>query len=151
MKNGFSLVELVIVVALLGIMAAIIVPQFQNQSTNAKEAVAKEGLRILRGAIELYTAQHSGIPPGYTNDDPQNYPVPTSSNFYDQLTVDNRYMSKMPTNPFNYQQDINMVGNGELFPSNATGDFGWVYQAATKTIRLDWEGTDKYGVRYFDY
>ena len=62
MKTGFSLVELIIVVAVLGIMAAIVVPQFQNQSTKAKEAVAKEGLRILRSAIELYTAQHSGIP-----------------------------------------------------------------------------------------
>ena len=151
MKRGFSLVELVIVVALLGIMAAIIVPQFQNQSTKAKEAVAKEGLRILRGAIELYTAQHSGIPPGYTNDDPQTYPVPTNSNFYDQLTVDNRYMSKVPTNPFNFQKDIQMVGNGESFPQDPSEGYGWVYQPATMTVRLSWSGTDSDGIRYFDY
>jgi len=149
MYRGFSLVELIIVVAVLGIMAAIVVPQFQNQSTQAKEAVAKECLRILRSAIELYTAQHSGVPPGYTDDDPQT--PPSSLNFYNQLTIENRYMSKMPSNPFNNCQNIKIIGNSESFPLSATGNFGWVYQAATKTIRLDWQGADKYGIRYFDY
>jgi general secretion pathway protein G len=149
MKKGFSLVELMIVVAVLGIMAAIVVPQFQSNSTRAKEAVAKDSLRILRSAIELYTAHHSGIPPGYTNDDPQT--APTGTNFNNQLIVNGRYMMKMPENPFNNRKDIRMLGNSETFPLNATGNYGWVYQAATKTIRLDWQGTDKYGVRYFDY
>jgi len=149
MRRGFSLVELIIVVALLGIMAAIVVPQFQSHSTQAKEAVAKDSLRILRSAIELYTAQHGGIPPGYTNDDPQT--SPSSSNFCNQLIVNRHYMIKMPENPFNNRKDIRMLGNSETFPQNATGNFGWVYQAATKTIRLDWQGTDKYEIRYFDY
>ena len=97
MRRGFSLVELIIVVAVLGIMAAIIVPQFQSHSTQAKKAVAKDSLRILRGAIELYTAQHGGVPPGYENDDPQT--SPTSSNFYQQLVVDRNYLLKIPKNP----------------------------------------------------
>jgi len=70
MKRAFSLVELMIVVAVLGIMAAIVVPQFQSYSTQAKEAVAKDSLRLLRGAIELYTGRHGGVPPGYKDDDP---------------------------------------------------------------------------------
>jgi general secretion pathway protein G len=149
MKRGFSIVELIIVVAVLGIMAAIIVPQFQSHSTEAKESVAKDSLRILRSAIELYTAQHSGIPPGYTNNDPQT--SPSSSNFYNQLTVERRYMSKIPVNPFNNRQDIWMIGNSGTFPQNPTGNYGWVYQAATKTIKLDWQGMDKYGIPYFEY
>ena len=149
MERGFSLVELIIVVAVLGIMAAIVVPQFQSQSTRAKESVAKESLRILRSAIELYTAQHGGIPPGYTNNDPQT--SPSGSNFYNQLTVERRYMSKMPENPFNNRQDIWMIENSGTFPRNPTGNYGWVYQAATKTIRLDWQGVDKDGIRYFDF
>lgn len=149
MKRGFSLVELIIVVAVLGIMAAIVVPQFQSHSTQARKAVAKDSLRILRSAIELYTAQHGGVPPGYENDDPDT--TPTSSNFYDQLLVDGKYLSKMPKNPFNNQKNIMMIGNIETFPASPLPGCGWVYQAATKTIRLSWPGSDSEGIAYFDY
>ena len=149
MRRGFSLVELVIVVAVLGIMAAIVMPQFQSHSTQAKKTVAKDSLRILRSAIELYTAQHGGVPPGYENDDPQT--SPTSSNFYQQLVVDSNYLLKIPKNPFNNRQNIRMIGNSETFPQNPIDGYGWIYQAATKTIRLNWPGSDPDGIRYFDY
>jgi general secretion pathway protein G len=149
MKRGFSLVELIIVVAVLGIMAAIVVPQFQSNSSQARKAVAKDSLRILRSAIELYTVQHGGVPPGYEGDNPQT--TPTSSNFYDQLLVDRKYLSKMPENPFNNQKSIMMIGNSEAFPPNPVAGYGWVYQAATKTIRLSWPGSDSEGIAYFDY
>lgn len=52
-KRGFSLAELLINVAILGILAAVVVPQFQAHSAQAKVAVGKDSLRILRSAIEL--------------------------------------------------------------------------------------------------
>lgn len=149
MKRGFSLVELMIVVAVLGILAAIVVPQFQEHATRAKGAVAKDSLRILRSAIELYTVRHSGVPPGYKNDNPQT--PPSGLDFCQQLVVQGRYISEMPQNPFNKRQDIRTIGNSETFPPNPTGQFGWVYQPATKIIRLDWTGTDEQGLAYFDY
>lgn len=138
-----------IVVAVLGILAAIIVPQFQGHSTQAKEAVAKDSLRILRSAIELYTAQHGGIPPGYEDDDVAT--TPGREYFYNQLVRDGRYLMKIPKNPFNSLDTIQIIGNSGTFPANAAGGFGWVYQPATKTIRLDWPGADKTTIRYFDY
>jgi general secretion pathway protein G len=149
MKRGFSLVELMIVVAVLGILAAIVIPQFQEHATQAKEAVAKDSLRILRSAIELYTARHGGIPPGYKDNNPQT--SPTDLDFCLQLITKGRYISEMPQNPFNKRQDIRMIGNSEAFPPNPTGQFGWVYQPATATIRLDWSGTDKSGIPYYQY
>jgi len=149
MKKGFSLVELIIVVAILGIMAAIVVPHFQLQSTQAKKAVSKDHLRILRSAIELYTVQHRGIPPGYENDNPVN--TPSSAVFLTQLVVSGNYLKKMPENPFNNMENIRMIGNSESFPQNPIDGYGWVYQPATKTIRLSWSGTDSDGIRYFDY
>lgn len=149
MKKGFSLVELVIVVALLGIMAAIVVPLFQSQSTRAKNSVAQDHLRILRSAIELYTVQHGGIPPGYENDNPLN--TPSSSVFLTQMMIDNEYIRKMPANPFNNLDGILMVGNYETFPGEAVDGYGWIYQPATKNIRLNWSGTDSDGLRYIDY
>ena len=64
MKRAFSLVEILIVVAVLGILAAIALPTFQGYIVEAKEAAAKDNLCILRSAIELYAAQHDGVPPG---------------------------------------------------------------------------------------
>ena len=149
MKKAFSLVELMIVVAVLGILAAIVVPQFREHSTQAKEAVAKDSLRILRSAIELYTAQHDGIPPGYEDDDVAT--TPSREYFYNQLVRDDRYLMKIPKNPFNDLDTIQIIGNSGTFPANAGGGFGWSYQPATKTIRLDWPGADNSGIRYYDY
>lgn len=148
-KKGFSLVELIIVAAILGIMAAIVVPFFQSQSTQAKEAVAREHLRILRSAIELYTVQHRGIPPGYEGDNPVS--TPSNAVFLTQMLDSGNYLKAMPENPFNNIETIRMVGNGESFPQEPPEGYGWVYQPATKTIRLSWSGTDSDGIRYFDY
>ena len=166
MKKAFSLVELMIVVAVLGILAAIIVPQFQTQATEAKEATAKSNLRTLRGAIELYTVQHNGIPPGYPNGDVTASPV--EQIFIWQLTMASNksgqtanpgtagfdlgpYIKTFPKNPFNNIVLVKMVGNSEVFPAGATGVFGYIYQPATKTIRLNWPGSDREGMRYYDY
>jgi prepilin-type N-terminal cleavage/methylation domain-containing protein len=166
MKRAFSLVELMMVVALLGILAAMAMPQFQSYTTNAKASTAKANLRVLRSAIELYTAHHAGIPPGYQDGNPLN--VPSFTVMIDQLkkattqqgaiaqlgTVGydrGPYLKTSPENPFNSRNDAKMITNNQDFPQNATGQFGWIYHAESKTIRLDWPGTDKQGVPYYDY
>ena len=149
MKKAFSLVELMIVVAVLGILAAIVVPQFQDNSTQAKKAVAKDNIRLLRSTIELYAAQHSGVPPGYENDNPAT--VPTFANFLTQTMETGNYLLKMPDNPFNNLDTMLVIPNGGTLPSQATGQYGWIYQPAVMTIKLDWTGTDKDGIRYYDY
>ncbi len=149
MKKGLSLVELMIIAAIIGILAAIVIPNFQSHTTQAKEAVAKDSLRLLRSSIELYTAQHGGMPPGYQDDDPDT--VPSSATFLSQTVLQRRYISKMPKNPFNNLDTMLVVGNSETLPEDATGEYGWVYQPATKTIRLDWPGSDKKGIRYYEY
>jgi type IV pilus assembly protein PilA len=166
MKRGFSLVELIIVVAILGILAAITIPQFQSHTTEARSAAAKNNLHILRAAIKLYAAQHNDVPPGYPDGDPS--ATPSYVLFILQLTRStNRsgqfadigtdgypfgpYISDMPENSFNNKKWMITIGNSESFPAEATGDSGWIYKAAAKKIRLDWPGTDKEGIRYYDY
>lgn len=149
MKKAFSIAELMIVLAILGILAAIVLPHFRSQTTQAKESVAKDNLRMLRIAIELYPVKHSSVPPGYKDDDPQTWP--SSFYFHQQVILQGNYLQKMPENPFNKLDTMNVIGNDETFPAEATGDYGWIYQPATKTIRLDWPGTDENGLRYYDY
>lgn len=149
MKRAFSIVELIIVVAVLGILAAIVLPQFQSHATEARQAAAKDNVRVLRSAIELYAAKHTGVAPGYKDNDPTS--TPSSDYFRIQTTVDSHYFAKIPLNPFNKLDTIKMIGNNEALPAEATGNFGWIYKPATETIRLDWPGVDKDGIRYYDY
>ncbi len=63
-QRGFTLVELLIVVIILAILAAIVIPQFSSASTDAQEAALDSNLNALRSAIELYKVQHNGNYPG---------------------------------------------------------------------------------------
>ncbi len=147
-SGGFTLVEVLIVVAILGILAAVIVPEYRNYTQQAKESAAKESLQILRTAIERYAIEHDGVPPGYPNDD-LSYD-PTYPTFV--LTMARKsYLSALPENPFNNKLDLLMIKDDELFPSDATGEHGWVYQPYTKTVKLDWVSTDSEGFKYYDY
>ena len=59
-EKGFTLVEILIVVVILGILAAIVIPQFTNASTEARESSLKSDLQAMRSQIELYKIQHLG-------------------------------------------------------------------------------------------
>ena len=149
MKRAFTLVEIFIVVALLGTLAAIVLPMFQDHRQQARESTAKENLRILRNAIGLYAVEHNNVPPGYPNDDPTK--DPTFEAFSSQMVFDGKHLSELPKNPFNGETKIQMIENGHNFPSTNEGKMGWIYKALTKEIRLDWPGTDSAGIAYFDY
>ena len=61
--RGFTLVEILIVVIILGILAAIVIPQFTNASTDARKSSTVSQLQTLRSAIELFKVQHNDIAP----------------------------------------------------------------------------------------
>jgi len=63
-KSGFTLVEILIVVVILGILAAIVIPQFTEASTEAKTSSLCTDLQTMRSQIELYKIQHNDQLPG---------------------------------------------------------------------------------------
>jgi general secretion pathway protein G len=72
-KKAFSLVELVIVLVIIGIIAAIAIPRLTRGATNASATAVAADLAVLRNAIELYRAEHEGE-------------FPTVADFASQLT-----------------------------------------------------------------
>jgi prepilin-type N-terminal cleavage/methylation domain-containing protein len=62
--NGFTLIEMLIVIIILGILAMIIIPQITVSQDDAKVSTVKTNLTGIRSAIELYYAQHNNVYPG---------------------------------------------------------------------------------------
>lgn len=63
-RKGFTLVELVVVIMILGILAGIAAPKFLGTSADATDNSLKQSLSIIRNAIEMYAAYNGGdLPP----------------------------------------------------------------------------------------
>ncbi len=62
--RGFTLIEILTVVLILGILAALIVPNMTGFMSDATTSAARSQLAAVRGQIEMYKLRHGGVVPG---------------------------------------------------------------------------------------
>jgi general secretion pathway protein G len=98
-EQGFTLIELMIVMVIIGILAAIAVPMYVQSVRHAKEAVLREDLRTLRSAIDSYTVDKQKAPQSL-----------------DDL-VEAGYIKSMPKDPFTNRTDTWVPGQDDTLQS----------------------------------
>jgi general secretion pathway protein G len=146
-KSGFTLVEILIVVVILGILAAIVIPQFTNASTEAKQSSLQSDLQMLRSQIELYKIQHNDALPnangaGLAFDVAMTtYTMVDGSAAATQAPGDGvygPYMRKIPSNQFIVDATkANVVTASGSTPAAGDGTSGWVYNYVDGDIKAN--------------
>ncbi|MCK6454918.1 MAG: prepilin-type N-terminal cleavage/methylation domain-containing protein [Phycisphaerae bacterium] len=142
-RSAFTLVELLIVVIILGILAAIVVPQFSDATSDTQVSSLRTNLATIRGQLELYRLQHNNT-------------YPAVNTFSDQMTkktdVDGTvnqangkygpYLQTVPVNPFN---------NSSVVTNNAAETTkGWYFDATSGVFKAN-DGGATNGVNHSDY
>jgi len=134
-NTGFTLVEILIVVIILGILAAIVIPQFTEASNDARVSALVSDLQTVRSQIELYKVQHKDDYPGTVNG------TWTIGNFITGLTTKTDidgvaggtlgpYLQKFPTNPFQEDSTVRDA-TGPTDPNTESGTAGWWFNHTT--------------------
>ena len=131
-RGGFSLIEVVVVIVLLGIIAAIAIPRLSRGSEGSIEAAAARDLAVLQKAIDLYAAEHDGAFP---------HPNQIAAQLT-QYTDAGGTVSTQKVGSFNYGPYVRKVpplkagpnrGNSGIATEPGSG-VGWIYNPVEGTI-----------------
>ena len=150
-EAGFTWIEIVILVALLGILSALIYPRFQQMQEAGREAATKSNIGAIKSAISIYYGDHEGVWP--TNLDINDRTA--GFGFGNYLDVMPKVKATHPVDPAkspeggsvtykSFTDDPSLAAPGSLGK-------GWRYERETGRIWVNSSETDSQGVSYTTY
>ena len=140
-RKGFTLVELLIVIVILGILAAIVIARFAGATKESKESNLKGNLRTIRSSLETFKA----------NSKSNSYP-PNLDDLWKGTAADvdsKTFLERIPIDPF-YRLNAVTVVAVEFSPSDGAdnrdtkinGGGGWAYDSETGRVCANYKSTD---------
>lgn len=143
--SGFTLVELLVVVLLLGVLSAVALPMLRAQTNEHRSAALVANLNLIRRSIDMYRVQHENRPPD------EDFVVQLTGTTNFDGSPGTKYgpyvRNGIPCNPFNGLDTVAIV---ETLPAFASGDYGWFYVTSTGEFRANVPGHGASGVKFLD-
>ncbi len=124
-RNGFTLIELVVVIMILGILAGVAAPKLLGTSDNATDNGLKQTLAIVRDAIELYAAEVGGLPTCTTDGT-------GAGNFHDDLRPYIRGL--FPSSPVGNKNNLVTGITGATTVADSGVTTGWIFNTDDGTF-----------------
>ncbi len=127
-RNAFTLVEILIVVIILGILAAVVVPQFIGAVEETSIGTTQSELTKLRRAIEVFQVRNQNGLPTVTAGD---------GTWGDLIANNGEYLKEPPANPYVGGANARVIVLGTAADSSYQESYGWIYNDTTGEI---WAG-----------
>ncbi len=129
-NKGFTLIEVMIAVAIIAILTTVVTPQFSGLIKKSKETKLKENLNILRNAIDVSFTKNNG-----------RYPEEITINMFKEKRIPEDVVNDINQIYYNYDKEI-IVNSDEG---------GWVYNPILGEIRVNSNEKDLNGIPYSSY
>lgn len=140
-ERGFTLIEILIVVFILGILAAIVMVSVSGAGQEARESVLRNELQFMRTQIAVYKASHADAPgvdangqavAGLAEDQLTGF-----TDYFGNLVARDTpkafapYLSQVPSNPVVGKTTIKLVSTGVSLAAAVDDTTGWLYKPET--------------------
>ena len=137
MRRGFTLVEVLTVVVIMAIVAAVVIPEFTMNGKAAKQSAAQFNLHDLRSRIELYRQHHDGKLPSAalaeltaTTNSAGSIGTTTAHRF-------GQYCAEIPVNPITESATVRVAASNPPAAASGADDAGWLYHPSTGGLWID--------------
>ena len=128
-KRGFTLLELMIVVAIIAILAAALVPNFIGFDTEARLASTKTNLNSLRTRLNLFRAKEGKYPKDLNE---------LLTITYNDLGIEKPYLEQIPSELISSSSGDNQIIS-QTTAEPLPGDGGWVYLIDKAKVVINWD------------
>lgn len=153
-RRGLTLVELMVVVLVLGLLAALVLPNFNMASNDSKEAALIQDLQTLRRQIQQYQQDHGGLNPGQGSNAASAFrnalllstDAAGTTGAAGTLPFGPYFSGQLPANPFTNGTGVMIVSSIDAAaPNEAAMDgtlkVGWIYSPSEGRIKGNNQGT----------